>query len=158
MLYVRRGPSGKDEVLLDVNQLAADGTQALDWWYPSDDGTLLAYGVSKSGDENSILRVREVASGKDRDDEIPRARACSLAWLPDSSGFYYTRYPTPGSVPAGEEPYHRSVYFHSLGVDPAHDKKIFGDGLGLSSWFSSRPTAASWSSTCRKAGARPTSS
>jgi prolyl oligopeptidase len=134
VLYVREGRSGKDRVLLDVNQLAADGTQALDWWYPSEDGALLAYGVSSSGNENSTLRVREVASGRDRLDTIPHARACSLAWLPAGDGFYYTRYPTPGTVPTGEEPYHRHVFFHRLGSDPAADTKIFGDGLGLSSW------------------------
>jgi prolyl oligopeptidase len=121
-------------VLLDVNQLAADGTQSLDWWYPSEDGALLAYGVSASGDENSILRVRDVATGRDREDTIPHARACSLAWLPAGDGFYYTRYPAPGTVPAGEEHYHRHVYFHRLGTDPASDVKVFGEGLGFSSW------------------------
>ena len=134
VLYVRDGRDGKDRALLDVNQLAADGTQALDWWYPSEDGALLAYGISSSGDENSTLRVREVATGRDREDVIPRARACSLAWSPQSDGFYYTRYPAAGTVPAGEEHYHRGVYFHRLGADPAADAKIFGDGLSLSSW------------------------
>jgi len=134
MLYVREGRMGKDRVLLDVNQLAADGTAALDWWYPSEDGALLAYGVSTGGDENSTLRVREVATGRDREDTIPQASACSLAWLPTGDGFYYTRYPAPGTVPAGEEHYHRHVYFHRLGTDPATDAKIFGDGLGFSSW------------------------
>ena len=54
--------------------------------------------------------------------------------MPDGSGFYYTRYPKPGEVPAGEEPYHRSVYRHRLGDDPAADVKVFGDGLSLASW------------------------
>ena len=134
VLYVRDGKSGKDRALLDVNQLASDGNQALDWWYPSEDGALLAYGVSSSGDEDSILRVRDVATGRDREDTIPHARACSLAWLPAGDGFYYTRYPAPGSVPAGEEHYHRHVFFHRLGTDPAADAKIFGEGLGFSSW------------------------
>jgi prolyl oligopeptidase len=134
VLYVREGRMGKDRVLLDVNQLAADGTQALDWWYPSEDGALLAYGVSSSGDENSTLHVREVATGRDRADTIPQARACSLAWLPAGEGFYYTRNPAPGTVPAGEEHYHRHVFFHRLGTDPAADVKLFGDGLGFSSW------------------------
>jgi prolyl oligopeptidase len=134
VLYVRTGRRGQDRALIDVNQMAADGTLALDWWYPSEDGTLVAYGISASGDEASTLRVREVASGRDRIDTIPRARACSLAWLPDGSGFYYTRYPKPGEVPAGEEQYHRSVFLHRLGADPATDRKIFGDGLSLSSW------------------------
>ncbi len=134
VLYVREGTGGKDRVLFDVNQLASDGTQSLDWWYPSEDGALLAYGVSSSGDENSTLRVRDVLTGHDREDTIPYTRACSLAWLPAGDGFYYTRYPAPGSVPADEEPYHRQVYLHRLGTDPATDAKIFGDGLGLSSW------------------------
>jgi prolyl oligopeptidase len=134
VLYVREGKHGSDRILVDVNQLAADGTQALDWWYPSEDGTLLAYGISSSGDENSVLRVREVSTGRDRPDAIPNTRACSLAWLPDGSGFYYTRYPTKGTVPAGEEHYHRHVFLHRLGSDPANDAKVFGEGLGLSSW------------------------
>jgi len=134
VLYVRQGRAGKDRALLDVNRMAADGTLALDWWYPSEDGTLLAYGISTSGDENSTLRVRSVASGRDLTDTIPRARACSLAWLPNSGGFYYTRYPGQGEVPADEEPYHRSVFLHKLGTNPADDPKVFGDGLPLSSW------------------------
>ena len=46
-------------------------------------------------------------------------RAASLAWLPDSSGFYYTRYPAAGEVPEGEEHYHRAIYYHRLGSDPS---------------------------------------
>jgi prolyl oligopeptidase len=134
VLYVRQGANGKDRVLVDVNLMAADGTLALDWWYPSEDGNLVAYGISSSGDEDSTLRVRAVATGRDLADTIPRARACSLAWLPDGSGFYYTRYPAKGEVPAGEEQYHRTVYLHRLGTDPAADAKLFGDGLSLSSW------------------------
>jgi prolyl oligopeptidase len=134
VLFVRDGAAAKDRVLLDVNTLAADGTAALDWWYPSDDGKLVAYGISTAGNEDSTLRVRDVASGRDLDDTIARTRACSLAWFPSGQGFYYTRYPTPGSVPAGEEAYHRQVFFHRLGTDPAADTRIFGEGLGLSAW------------------------
>ena len=108
VLYVRDGIDGADRALVDVNALAADGTRSLDWWVPSEDGARLAYGVSANGSEESVLRVRDVASGRDLPDEIPRTRACSLAWLPDGKGFYYTRYPAPGTVPAGEEKYHRA--------------------------------------------------
>jgi prolyl oligopeptidase len=134
VLYVRDGLGGADRPLVDVNALAADGTRALDWWFPSEDGALVAYGVSADGSEESVLRVRDVATGQDRPDQITRARACSVAWLPDGSGFYYTRYPEPGTVPAGEEKYHRSVFFHRLGADPAHDGKLFGDGRDLKDW------------------------
>ncbi len=142
VLYLRQGASkaskpgkpGADRVLVDVNQLSTDGTRALDWWFPSEDGRYVAYGVSANGDEESVLKVRVVASGDDLPDVITRTRACSVAWLPDGKGFYYTRYPLPGNVPLGEEKYHRSVYFHRLGTDPALDPKVFGEGRDLKDW------------------------
>jgi len=127
ILYVRDAIHGKDRVLVDPNALSADGTAALDWWYPSEDGALLAYGVSTSGDEKSTLRVLDVKTGKALDDVIPHTRYCSLGWLPDKSGFYYTRYPAPGEVPAGQENYNRHVFFHRLGADWTKDPLVFGE-------------------------------
>ena len=37
-------------------------------------------------------------------------------------------------MPAGEEKYHRSVFRHRLGDDPARDEKIFGAGRDLKDW------------------------
>ena len=134
VLYVRDGPDGADRVLLDPATLAADSTSALDWYYPSDDGRLLAYGVSEGGTERSVLRVRDVGSGQDLSDVIPDARACSLAWRPDGSGFFYTRYPAPGTVPAGEEDYHRRVYAHVLGRAWHEDPLVFADDRPKEDW------------------------
>jgi prolyl oligopeptidase len=134
VLYVRDGLRGTDRVLVDVNALSAQGTDALDWWVPSKDGKLVAYGVSPGGSEWSTLRVREVDSGKDLADVVERTRACSLAWRPDGRGFYYTRYPKPGAVPEGEENYHRHVFAHTLGTDPAADPVVFGAGRDPKDW------------------------
>jgi prolyl oligopeptidase len=128
ILYVRSGLEGKDRALVDPNTLARDGTTALDWWHPSPNGRLVAYGLSNNGSEHSTLYIVDAATGQRLPDVIDRTRYCSLAWLPDNSGFYYTRYPAIGSVPKGEENYHHHVYFHTLGTDPAHDPKIFGAG------------------------------
>jgi prolyl oligopeptidase len=138
VLYVREGlngaPTEPDRVLLDVNKLAADGTIALDWWYASDDGKYVAYGTSPGGSEISTLRVIETASGKLLPDSIERTRAASLAWKPDNAGFFYTRYPKKGDVPEGQEVYYRSVFYHALGGDPAHDPLIFGEGRDPEWW------------------------
>jgi prolyl oligopeptidase len=134
IVYVRDGRSGEPRVLIDPNSLSADGTTALDWFFPSLDGKLVAYGLSASGSEMSTLRVLEVDSGEHRDDTIPNTRACSLAWLPDGSGFYYTRYPKAGSVAPGEENYHRHVFYHALGTDVAHDLEVFGSGRKPQDW------------------------
>ena len=114
VVYVRDGRDGKDRALIDVNGRAPDGTIALDWWYPSDDGRYVAFGTSPNGSELSTLQVIEAGSGELLAEKIERTRAASVAWLPDCSGFYYTRYPRPGDVPAGEEMYNRCVFFHQL--------------------------------------------
>jgi prolyl oligopeptidase len=135
VLVVRDGPDGEERTILDPNALSASGIVALDWWYPSDDGLLLAFGMSEGGTELSTLYLLNVESGEQLPTErIPHTRASSIAWLPDASGFYYTRYPVPGSVPAGEEMYHRHVFFHKLGQDWQEDPEIFGVGRAREDW------------------------
>jgi prolyl oligopeptidase len=133
VLVWRQGLQGVDHVLVDLNQLSAEGCYALDWWYPSQDGRLMAYGVSQHGDEQSTLHVREVDSGRDRRDVIPWTRGCSLAWLPSGRGFYYTRHQAlePRS---GQQPLRFRVYLHRLGTDSVRDRLVFGEGLGPSKW------------------------
>ena len=128
VLMVREGVHGKDRALVDVNLLSADGTVALDWWAPSDDGKYVAYGTSPGGSEESTLRVVETATGKVLPDSIDRARHANLAWKKDNSGFYYGRTPKKGDVPAGEEVYHVKIFYHALGGDPEKDSLIFGAG------------------------------
>ena len=132
VLYVREGLNGainnEDRVLLDVNKLAADGTIALDWWYASEDGKYVAYGTSASGSEESTLHIVESASGTVLPDAIERTRFGGVAWVKDSSAFYYDRNPKKGEVPDGEEVYHVKVFYHKIGSDPAKDPLIFGEG------------------------------
>ena len=134
VLYVREGLSGKDRVLIDPNTLAADGTISLDWFYAAHDGKYVAYGTSPSGSEISTLHVIDTATGKPLPVVIPQTRAASLAWKPDDSGFYYTRYPKKGEVTAGQEMYNRHVFYHALGTDPARDPVIFGEGRDPQEW------------------------
>jgi prolyl oligopeptidase len=135
ILYVREGLDGADRVLVDANQLAADGTIALDWYQPSENGKYVAYGTSPSGSEMSTLHIIETKTGTLLPDTIERTRAASVAWKLDNSGFYYTRYPKKGDVPAGQEMYNRHVFYHSLGDDPGQeDQLIFGEGRDPEDW------------------------
>ena len=114
-------------VVLDPSHLAADAAVAIDWYHPSPDGRLVAYGTSEGGDERSTLRLIHVDSGEHRPDEIPDTRAASVGWLPDGAGFLYTRYPE------GDE-YHRMVYAHTLGTDWHDDALVWGDLPTPESW------------------------
>jgi prolyl oligopeptidase len=135
VLYVREGLTGPDRVLVDANQLAADGTIALDWFQPSENGKYVAYGTSPSGSEMSTLHIIETKTGTLLPDTIERTRAASIAWKLDNSGFYYTRYPKKGAVPDGQEMYNRHVFYHELSNDPEDDDQlIFGQGRDAEDW------------------------
>jgi prolyl oligopeptidase len=140
ILYVRDGLNSPDRVLVDANKLSADGTTALDWFQPSDNGKYVAYGTSPSGSEISTLRVIETKTGTLLPDTIERTRAASIAWNLDNSGFYYTRYPKKGDVPDGQEMYNRHVFYHELSNDPEDthpedsDPLIFGQGRDPEDW------------------------
>ena len=122
-------PSAPRRAVLDTGAMADDGAVALDWWYPSRDGSLVAYGISEGGTENSTLRVMDVDSGQILGDEIPNARACSLSWLPTGEGFYYSRYPE------GDQ-YNRNIYRHLLGQEWSDDELIWGDLPVPDAWSS----------------------
>jgi len=94
----------------------------------------VAYGTSAGGSEMSTLHIVETKTGTLLPDMIERTRAASIAWTLDNAGFYYTRYPKKGDVPAGQEAYNRHVFYHELGSDPADDPLIFGEGRDAEDW------------------------
>ncbi|HEY0797890.1 MAG TPA: hypothetical protein VGD50_02010, partial [Candidatus Baltobacteraceae bacterium] len=126
VLLVREG--GADRPLIDPAALDASGLTALDWFYPSPQGTFVAFGLSKNGDEWSTLHVLDVASGQLLSEAVLRTRSSSVAWFADESGFYYTRFP-PASA------YGMRLYRHILGADSAHDELIFGEGRAGEDWL-----------------------
>jgi prolyl oligopeptidase len=134
VLLMKRAHDSDPEVIIDPNLFSADGTTALDWWHPSSDGKFIAYGKSSQGTENSTLFIYDIDRAKTLEDSIPYARAASVAWLGDNSGFYYTRYPDPGTVPDDEVQYHRKVYLHKIGDDYHADALIFGEGRDKTEW------------------------
>ncbi len=125
-LYVDEGHGAR--LLADPLAMAGDPTAALDWWYPSQEGDLVAFGVSTGGDEVSTLRLIDVATGELLADTISRCRGASLAFEPGGRAFLYTRYPDPALVAAGDGHYHRHVFRHRVGEDPAADEEVFGAG------------------------------
>ncbi len=127
-MVVDLGELSEATILVDPNEESKAGIVAFDWWYPSSDGSMLAYGLSEKGDEWSVLHVLNVKTGELLPERIERARYSGVTWQKDNEGFYYGRYPKPGEVPPGEENYNRHIFYHKLGTGPACDPKIFGEG------------------------------
>jgi prolyl oligopeptidase len=135
-LYCQDTPHGKRRLLLDPSELSSDHRLTLGDVHPSRDGSLIAYRLSLSGSSLMSLCVMNVDSKEILPDVIPGdvnpvAHAWHtrnrVAWLPDNSGFYYTR--CPRASPAGEARFHHKLYFHQLGDDWRDDSLVFGESL-----------------------------
>ena len=127
ILFYQKETDSKPTVLINPNKEKSEEPVALDWFFPSQTGKYVAYGLSKSGDEWSTLHIINTETMEILSEEIPRTRYSSVAWLKNDKGFYYTRYPQVGSVPPGQENYNRHVYFHLIGTDWKQDPKVFGE-------------------------------
>ncbi|MET1059795.1 MAG: prolyl oligopeptidase family serine peptidase [Nocardioides sp.] len=78
------------ELVLDVGALADDtGFLELGLTIVSPDEDLLAYSVDTTGDEVYALRFRDLRTGADRDEVVPRSYYGG-AWSADSQWFFYT--------------------------------------------------------------------
>ncbi len=125
---------GKAKTVIDPSELTGDATAAIDWYHPSPDGRLVAYGMSVGGDERSTLYLFDVEAGVHTRDRIPHTRAASVAWAPKGDAFAYTRYPDPADVEDGDDQYWRKVYWHRLGEPWESDELIWGDLPDKTAW------------------------
>ncbi len=130
VLYIKKGLDGTPVKIFDPNGKRNGNTVSIDFWFHSLTGKYVAYGISEGGDEMSTIYVKNVETGEQLSDIITRCRHSSLQWLPDDSGFFYTRNALPCTVPKNEEHLHMKVYLHILGNNPAVDELIFGEGRG----------------------------
>ena len=126
VLYVQEALDATPRVLLDPNTLSEDGTVALSSLSVSDDGELLGYGLSSAGSDWVTLKIREVASGRDRDDELQWVKFSGLSWTKDNNGFFYSRFPTPDAASALQAAnQHHQIWYHHLGTAQEADTLIY---------------------------------
>jgi prolyl oligopeptidase len=127
VLYYKVGLAGLPIKLIDPNGEVDGNTITIDFWSVSKTGKYVAYGISRGGDEKSTLFIKDIDKNEQFSESIPNCRYSSVKWLPDDSGFFYTRNPRPGTVSITDEVLYTKVYFHKLGDDPDGDTLIFGE-------------------------------
>jgi prolyl oligopeptidase len=132
-LMLRRGKGAPLETVLDPNTWASD--EALVFAVPSPDGALVAFGKAVGGTHGAVIHVLDVETGRLLPDRPRGTNHESLAWRPDSSGFFYAAFPEPGEVPAGDEAHWSAIYEYRL-RSGAPARRVFGDDHVKEYWCS----------------------
>ncbi len=126
VIYTLDRLDGTPERLLDPNTLSADGTVALTSYSISDDGRLMAYGLSSGGSDWEEWRVRDVETGVDLPDHLAWVKFSSIGWTHDGRGFFYSRYDEPEAGEQLEQAnYFQKLYYHRLGDPQSADRLVY---------------------------------
>ncbi|MFX0086599.1 MAG: prolyl oligopeptidase family protein [Candidatus Hodarchaeota archaeon] len=128
LFFQSKGNSSSEIELINVNKLNSSGLISIDFWEPSSDGKLLAYGQSKGGSEWATIHIMDIQDPekpKILKDKIERTKFTHISWDKDAGGFYYMRFPDIGEVPSGEQHFHSHIRYHKLGTNPKEDPIIY---------------------------------
>jgi prolyl oligopeptidase len=123
VLYTMDRLDGEPRELLDPNTLSKEGTVALKGTSISEDGKLMAYGLSSAGSDWEEWKVRDVASGKDLSDELKWVKFSGASFTKDGKGFFYSRYdePTNNATNLRSVNYFQKLYYHTVGKPQSED-------------------------------------
>lgn len=128
-LVLRTGLEGTERVLVDPEQMAKTSgvPHAINYFVPSWDGKLLAYGISAGGSEDASLHIMNIATGKDLGPPIPRVHEGLVNWTPDSRSFTYNQVRELASgTPESETYLDTTVYLLKAGHPAARARPLFG--------------------------------
>jgi prolyl oligopeptidase len=124
VLY-RKDKSGKEELFLDPNTFAKDGTTSLGNLEFSKDGSLAAYSISEGGSDWNKIIIMDAVTKKVLEQPLVDVKFSGISWM-GNTGFYYSSYDKPeGSELSAQTDQHK-LYFHKLGTSQKEDKVIFG--------------------------------
>ena len=114
-------PAGDFEVVIDPLDIHPDGTTGVSIRDFSPDGNLMLYAIRDGGQDELMIRVRDLTTGEDLPDRLPNFLYGSTFFDPQGTGFYYTW----RSREVGPR-----VRHHTLGTDIDQDTELFGEGHG----------------------------
>jgi len=124
--YIQQGLDGEPKVLIDPNELSADGSVSVGLDGFSNDKKYMAWHINKAGSDWQTMYVTELATLKQLPDRLNWIKFGGAAWK--GNGFYYSRYdkPAPGTELTSKNEYQK-VFYHRLGDPQEKDQLIYED-------------------------------
>jgi prolyl oligopeptidase len=128
-LYMRPGLKGADKLLVDPEALEKQTGKphAINWYSPSPDGSLVAYGLSAQGSEAAVLHLLNTRTGKPVGPPIPRADFGAIDWSPDGKRLVFNRLRAPHPDAKATDKYqHSQVLMLRPGERVGAARPVFG--------------------------------
>jgi prolyl oligopeptidase len=125
-LYYRIGFTGKETLLFDPGKFGNDSSRkyTITAFYPSLDGTCIAFEVAPNGSESALLCIMDVPSQKMLTDKIDRVWGAGASWLPDGKTFLYNRLQSADVHDVNREQ-DSKVFLHKVGTSADKDMEFF---------------------------------
>ena len=115
-VYVRDGINGQERILLDPAEISNDVSVSVGMRGIYGGGRYMVYDIRHGGEDETEVRIRDLTSGKDLADRLPRAFNQGVVLNSDLTGFYYTKWDKrKGST----------AYFHKLGTEFGQDRVLY---------------------------------
>ena len=124
VLY-RKNKEGKEEVFLDPNTFASDGTTSLAGVNFTKDGSMVCYLISEGGSDWRKAIVLDTKTKEQIGDTIVNIKYSGGFWY-KNEGFYYCSYDKPKGSELSEKTDQNKLYYHKIDTRQSEDKLIFG--------------------------------
>ena len=128
VLYRSSDPKEVGEVILDPNLLSSDGTIAVTTTTFSPKGRYMAYNLSRNGSDMQTIHILDLQTKESLAESLCHTKFTSHTWLPDESGFFYTRFAaSDAQTVLAAQSKNAMVCLHILGQDQSKDEVIHKD-------------------------------
>jgi len=106
-IYMREGPEGEDQLLLDPAKRGTGPYTALKPLRVSPDGRLLLYEIKEGGELTGTFALLDIVSRKTLPDVFPRGYLFGFAFAPDCRSLYYVI-----DTVKTKRPFYKAAYQH----------------------------------------------
>ena len=117
------------KVFLDVNKLSKEGTDPIETHAFSLDCKWFAYAISDAGSDWSRIKIRNVETGEDLDEQLDYCRSVKILFTKDNLGFFYSGYSPTENDPTENlndlndlaAKKNHKIFYHRLNTNQSQD-------------------------------------
>ena len=130
-LVLRQGLNGKEKVLLDPQalELRTRKPHTINWFSPSPDGSLVAFGMSKQGSDAAVMSILNTRGGRTLGAPIAQVDASAADWSPDGKALVFNRLHVIKGALNLQKVSTSQTYLLKIGYPVTSARPVFGSAI-----------------------------